>query len=81
MDLLCCYLIAPEAFNWDQVTELLVPDKTGVYRYDQPLLVLRADHIIFLSDTTKAEVLVNVRLKEFKIVPHGVSSDRAVNLP
>lgn len=70
-----------EALNKDHVTEPLAPIKRVYIALINHLLVFGADHIVFLSDTTKTEFLESVRPEEFSVIPHGVSIDRTVEHP
>ena len=44
-------------------------------------LVLGADHVVFLSERTKREFTKSVGPGPHSVLPHGVNTDRRINLP
>ena len=69
-----------EAINRRHVTEPLEPLKRIYISMINRLLVFGADHMVFLSDTTKTEFTESARPKEASVVPHGVNIDRTVDM-
>lgn len=69
-----------EALNRDHVTEPFAPIKRIYIYIINHLLVFGADHMVFLSETTKSKFIKSAHPRECTVVPHGVSVNRPVEL-
>lgn len=69
-----------EALNEDHIAEPLAPLKRVYISLINHLLTFGADEMVFLSDTTKSEFTQSVAPEDSSVVPHGVSTDRTVEL-